>query len=146
MADIDIKEVSQHFTELLEVGYKIISHPIRPKLTGIHGAQYRLLSLLSKTSRDTMTTLGKTLYISKQNMTNLVESLIREGFVERQSDPDDRRVVYVKITPAGQTHLDEMRDQLREYIQGRIEALDPAELELVSSSIANLLSISRKYL
>ena len=146
MTDIDTKEVSNNFIELFDIGYKFFSHSARPKLSGIHGAQYRLLAILYNIPEETMTNLGKTMSISKQNMTNLVDSLIKEEFVERLPDPQDRRVIYVKITEAGRKNLREIRKEMRANIQSQIENLEPSDLELLSVSIQNLLTIRNKYL
>jgi DNA-binding PadR family transcriptional regulator len=43
--------------------------------------------------------------ITQPSVTTLVTSLERAGFVERRSDPDDKRVVLVAITAAGSDYL-----------------------------------------
>lgn len=145
MADINKKEVSLGFANLLEFGFKIINYS-GIKVNGVHGAQFRLLTCLNEIPMEKMTTLGKELYISKQSMTNLVDSLIREGYVERQFNPDDRRIIYVKITEDGRKHLLELREQLNECFEEKLEELEPSDLELMAISIQNLVNIGKKYL
>jgi len=51
--------------------------------------------------RLTMRDLGRAVVISKSGLTGLVDRMARAGLVERSGDPDDRRVVHVTLTPAG---------------------------------------------
>ena len=145
MADISREEVSEIFIEILEIGYEQFSQVSRPVITGMQGAQYRLLFYLNKIPMESMTNLGRTMHISKQHMTTLVDSLIKEGYVERQADPHDRRVICVKITEDGRNKLREIRQQLKENIISRIERLQPSDLELLYVAVQNLISISKKY-
>jgi DNA-binding MarR family transcriptional regulator len=39
--------------------------------------------------------------IKLPNMTTMVDSLIQEGFAERKKDEEDRRRVFVQLTPKG---------------------------------------------
>ena len=43
--------------------------------------------------------------ISPSTITEIVEGLERDGFVRRESDPDDRRAVRVALTAEGRRHL-----------------------------------------
>jgi DNA-binding MarR family transcriptional regulator len=51
--------------------------------------------------RLTMRDLGRAVVISKSGLTGLVDRMERAGLVERAGDRDDRRVVHVTITAAG---------------------------------------------
>src|SRR5690606_38403820 len=44
---------------------------------------------------------------TRGNVTGLADRLIEQGLVVRRQDPDDRRVVYVELTPAGRARLAE---------------------------------------
>ena len=53
-------------------------------MTGANAAQYRLLGRLMKEGMLSMSVLGNRLYISRPYMTNLVDALIKEGYVRRE--------------------------------------------------------------
>jgi DNA-binding MarR family transcriptional regulator len=145
MTDINKEEVLDLFLKFLEIEYKQISLVSRSMFKGIQGAQYRLLSYLNTIPMESMTNLGKTMYISKQYMTTLVDSLIKEGYVEREFDHKDRRVVCVKITKAGRENLYEIREQIKRNLSDRIEKLPNSDLELLYVSIQNIIIISNKF-
>ena len=50
--------------------------------------------------------ISRLLLVSRANITGVVDSLIRQGLVERAYDQEDRRVCIAKITKKGETLLD----------------------------------------
>jgi DNA-binding MarR family transcriptional regulator len=71
-----------------------------------------------------MTELAQRVMISPSGLTRVVDGLVEEGYVERQRDDGDARVVYARLTDAGrdrvrraaQTHL----RGIREHFTGRL--------------------------
>ena len=50
--------------------------------------------------------ISQLMLVSRANITGLVDSLVRQGLVERTNDPHDRRVNMVKILPKGEKLLE----------------------------------------
>jgi DNA-binding MarR family transcriptional regulator len=69
--------------------------------------------------RETLVTSG--------TMTNRVDRLTSRGLVERLPDPDDRRGVLVRLTPAGRTAVDGALEGLLTREQALLAGLDGAE-------------------
>lgn len=46
--------------------------------------------------------------VTRATMTGLIDTLERDGFVRREPDPDDRRMMSVRLTPRGDRFLDEL--------------------------------------
>jgi len=55
-------------------------------------------------------------------MTGLVDTLERDGFVKREPDPVDRRMMSVRLTPAGEKFLS---DFLPGHFQAVAELMSP---------------------
>ena len=74
---------------------------LRPR--GLTFARYEVLRLLSFSSAGAMpmTRLGSLLQVHPTSVTSAVDRLERQGFVERQRQDEDRRVVLAAITDAG---------------------------------------------
>jgi DNA-binding MarR family transcriptional regulator len=69
---------------------------------GVTLPQFDVLAELEYLGRPlTMTGLSKRLMVSNGNVTGVVDRLAREGLVERQPSPEDRRVHLIRLTPAG---------------------------------------------
>jgi len=60
-----------------------------------------LLALLERDEPASMSTLGSARDLTPREMTVLASGLVREGLVERCTDPQDRRVSLISLTPAG---------------------------------------------
>jgi DNA-binding MarR family transcriptional regulator len=59
-------------------------------------------------------------------LTELVDSLARDGYTRRLEDPADRRVVLVELTARGRRELDRYREVMKERV-ARVLAKLPAE-------------------
>ncbi|OPY35905.1 MAG: DNA-binding transcriptional repressor MarR [Methanoregula sp. PtaU1.Bin051] len=113
-------------------------------ITGIQGAQFRLLHILSQNGTQRMSEIGRRLYISKPYMTALVDSLIRDGFVRRQPDPKDRRVIRIAITGKGQLRLSTMAALIKENIGHDLSSLETSDLEILCRALQDLRTVLEK--
>jgi DNA-binding MarR family transcriptional regulator len=113
-------------------------------ITGVQAAQYRLLGLLKKEGTQSMTALGTRLFISKPYMTSLVDALIMEGWVERQPDTKDRRVINIMITEAGNQHLHEAHDLYKSGVKKLLADLDENDLSDLCASSEMVATILKK--
>ena len=70
----------------------------------ISGRRFPVLRLLylADGRRLKMGTIAANLGIGTNNTTQLVDGLVREGLVERVTDPADKRVIYAALTPEGE--------------------------------------------
>ena len=59
-------------------------------------------------------------------LTELVDSLFRDGFVRRLEDPADRRVVLVELTSQGRRELDKHREAMKRAVAGLLASI-PAD-------------------
>ncbi len=59
-------------------------------------------------------------------LTELVDSLSRDGFVRRLEDPGDRRVVLVELTAQGRRELDKHREVMKRAVAGLLASI-PAD-------------------
>lgn len=91
-----------------------------------------------------MSEIGRHMEISKPYMTALVDKLIAEGLVERIEDPDDRRVVKIRITAAGRNIHKEFTKRAREAVVSRLSSLDSEDIESFHESVKNIRSILSK--
>jgi DNA-binding MarR family transcriptional regulator len=81
---------------------------------GLSSAQGDLLCSLQPERPSTMVSIAKELNCHDSNVTGLIDKLEQRGLVERRSDPKDRRVNLIVLTPPG--------IQLREQLLLRIYA------------------------
>ncbi len=63
------------------------------------------------------------MHITSGTVTSLLDNLERKGYVERSSDPDDRRRVLVDITPAAQAVLDQALPAIQQVARHLIDQI-----------------------
>ena len=88
-------------------------------------AQLHILFSIQRTGEMTMSRLADLLNVSLSNATGLVDRLEERGYVERLRVPTDRRIVLVRVTPAGEEMLrevDALSDELLRSVLGRLSA------------------------
>ncbi len=77
------------------------------KKYGLSPATLNVLLILSRSYPEgcKQSRVSGLLFVSRANVTGLIDNLVRRGLARRQADPKDRRVWIVKITPKGQSLL-----------------------------------------
>jgi len=105
---------------------------------GISMTQLHVMHLLDRHGELPMSRLADMLDVSLSAATGLVDRVEERGFVERIRVPNDRRIVLVRITLAGQQMLDDV-EILREGIIRRVlDELDETQLAAVAAAMADL--------
>ena len=83
------------------MGTLMSRHPLRTGAFDVTMAQGRVLMVVGHGPGCTMGELASRLGIGVSAATGLVDRLVERGVLERDSDPADRRVVRVRMSPAG---------------------------------------------
>ena len=98
---------------------------------------FRVGTILGNSSSLTMGELGGALSVPLSTATRVVDTLVERGYVERFSDPEDRRVVRVKFTAQG--------NQLYRFIDSRIaEHVRELASNLTKEEMATLVKLLSK--
>jgi len=71
-------------------------------------AQLRILLLLHMNGSARMSFIATELDIALPTATGIVDNLVKKEFVIRDADPNDRRVVICKLSPAGQLFVNKI--------------------------------------
>ena len=105
---------------------------------GLSMAQLNILFTLKRCGEMPMSRLAEMLNVSLSNATGLIDRIEERGLVERTRVPEDRRIVLIRVTAAGEQmlgELDVLSDDLLRTVLGR---LDRAELAAVGSAFASI--------
>lgn len=87
-------------------------------------ARFDLLAQLDRAGGAlTMTDASRRMMVSNGAITSLVDKLVQEGFVTRESHPDDRRTTIVRLTEKGRADFLEMAGQHEQWIISMFEGL-----------------------
>ncbi len=110
--------------------------------TGISRSEAGLLTALEQ-GPQRITALAELEGLAQPTVTTLVRELERRGWVSRDRDPDDGRVVLVSLAPGGQDELDRFRAAYRPILRASLEKAPPGQVEALADAtraIAGLVS------
>lgn len=85
--------------------------------SGITVLQGMMLGIISKENRIKITELSSKLCLPNSTVSGIVDRLEKQGMVARERSEEDRRVVYVSISP----HFKEVHQHFRKSFQQKIE-------------------------
>ncbi len=91
---------------------------------GVNVPQYLAMTALSKSGVATMGRLSRDLHVTMGAATNIVDRLIRGGYVARERGTDDRRIVRVRLLPKGEETLREVEDEATAFMTSVLGEMD----------------------
>jgi len=104
--------------------------------------QFFILVCLEKEGESKMTSLAHVMNVSTAAMTGVIERLVKYGYVQRNTDPRDRRIVKIKLTVKGTELIRKMNQQRREMIIkifGKISETDRQDYLRILTQIKDIL-------
>jgi DNA-binding MarR family transcriptional regulator len=107
----------------------LVSDPNIPKYDGISDQKTVLAS-----------ELAEALHTSRPNITNLVNQLLKKGFLEQVKDEKDNRRKVLKLTAKGLDMLHETEPRRDKYTRQLFEHLEPADVEKMSEMLESCLA------
>lgn len=105
------------------------------KQAGLTSSQLVMLKAIQAAQRVTAGQLASSISLSQATVTTLLDRLEQRGLVLRQRASDDRRKVYVVLTPAGEKTLAEAPRPLQETFVRQFRELPDWEQSMVLSSL-----------
>ena len=128
------------FRELEDVGAR--AEALVASVARRHGLSHAALNALAVIEGNgaplPVGTVGSLMHITSGTMTSVLDTLERNGLVERVPDPGDRRRILVDVTPAAQEILDLL---LPEVVQSTTAALAGIPAEELDAFLATLATV-----
>jgi DNA-binding MarR family transcriptional regulator len=122
--------------------YKKLSNGINAP--GIPRSQFELLYSISFENGKPMKYYGEKLMISKPNLSVMADRLIEQDYVERIFDPDDRRIIILKVTKVGQEFLNTQVKRIKEEMLRGFDSLTNEDAQRLSEIIDEMKYIFNK--
>jgi DNA-binding MarR family transcriptional regulator len=87
--------------------------------------------------------LGNSVGLSPTSVTRLVDRLERRGLVSRHRDSDDRRLVEVRLEPAGEAILSHAKLMKGSAIHRAVESMSDTERRRLTAGLRHLVELAR---
>lgn len=137
----NVQELARMFGQLARSGSKSRS------FKGLRQSEFYLLTTVSyyagpESSGVKISEISKSLQMTPAGATHLVDAVEQGGFLERLSDPDDRRIVLVRTTGKGEEQIKATEQHFFEVFQGLAAHLGEQDtkemIRLLKSSLSFL--------
>ncbi|GJE63519.1 hypothetical protein LNAOJCKE_0716 [Methylorubrum aminovorans] len=110
---------------------------------GLSIPQFDVLSTLSEREGLTQQELAARLYVTKGNVSGLIDRLVEAGLVERRPIPGDRRSHALHLTPAGAEIAARGITAQAAYVARTLGRLDEAELRVFEDLVVKWRELAR---
>ena len=101
----------------------------------------QVLAMLNDVGTMSVSEISRRLGIAKPNITPLVDRLYESGYVDRQHDENDRRVVNIVLLDAGKDKLAAIRATISRQIQLQVDGLSVSEFRELNESLSSVVRI-----
>ena len=137
-----IDSVAQNMFHVLPLIKKRLLHmDLVQKEHGTPLSHVQVLAMLQDVGTMSVSEISRRLGIAKPNITPLVDRLYEGGYVDRQHDENDRRVVNIVLLPAGEEKLAAIRATIARQIQVQSENLSVSEFRELSDELSSVVRI-----
>lgn len=107
-------------------------------------AHIKVLFILDKYKKITITDLGKALYAHKPNVTCWVDRLIENDLAWRMYDKKDRRIIYILLTDKGNETINNYKKCLKDSFNKKLSRLNDNDLKLLMQTLNNMKMLLNK--
>lgn len=111
---------------------------------GLTAARTSALSVVVFGGPVTIGQLATAEQVSAPTMTRMLVGMERDGFLKRERDAEDGRVVWIRATPKGTRILQEGRRRRVEALAGELADLSASELTLLLKAAETMGRIARR--
>lgn len=123
---------------------RAIESEVRDRLRvafGVTLPQFDVMAALErKPDGMTMTELSRFLMVSNGNVTGIIDRLVVDKLVTRQSPADDRRAIIVRLTPRGLKEFTVMARAHQAWVDGLLSDFNAAEADTLIRHLDGLSS------
>ena len=105
---------------------------------GITFAQCHIIVELGRGEKMSVNELAETLRLDKCTVSRSVDNLVNTGLVQRETDPEDRRYVALKLSDPGVLVFDDLEDRMEKYFAEIVDYLPSEKRNQVLESLTLL--------
>ena len=144
MSKLTLDEFADKMDEIMPiVGREFLRRHVGDLCKGkITVQQLLIVDTLCREGETKMSDLARIMTVTTAAMTGTVERLVRYGYVERVFDPDDRRIIKIKLSQKGESFIAQINGRRRKAnikIFGQISSQDRENYLRILMQIKNIL-------
>jgi DNA-binding MarR family transcriptional regulator len=90
-------------------------------------------------------TLAEAMGVTASNVTGIIDRLVVQGLVQREENPENRRMLTLRLTRKGDALLNELGEQSSSQFSHTLDTIDIEDLEALSRGLKALASAAEHY-
>ncbi|MFI1769062.1 MarR family winged helix-turn-helix transcriptional regulator [Streptomyces sp. NPDC020800] len=133
-------DYSEELADALVRIQRLVRRRLRGGLTGprLRGAEVELLRLVEARPGIGISDAARALHLAGNSVSTLVNQLVRDGQLTRETDPADRRAARLLLTETAETRLEDWRRRRTELIGRQLSRLDEADRAALRAALPAL--------
>jgi DNA-binding MarR family transcriptional regulator len=138
--ETDKQQLNRHILRIVEEIYKMIGPAVPDEWlsSDLTVTQFRLLLVLHTFGPLRMSDIAARLKVTLPTTTIIVDNLVRKNLVQREANPQDRRLVICILSPEGQALINKLWGSGQMIIEKLLEGLTAAQMQK-ATEVADLL-------
>ena len=132
------------FYEIYPLSRKLVFDTFDKKKYNVTRTQQIILLSLSVCGTLTMSQLASRINTSNEQATRAVAQLVQKGFVNREHNPDNRRIVNISLNDKAQVFLAKMKSEIHDELIKMFACVTDEEMEVLYESLKNVDMILKK--
>jgi DNA-binding MarR family transcriptional regulator len=133
-------EAARQVMEIIPLAMRTVGAEMRRVGHGVIPVHMRILGMCTKRVW-TLSELAEAQAVSLPSMSKTVNTLVERGWLTRTQSEEDRRVVRIRLTPAGRQVLDKAQHHTQARVAELLAPLSAGELETLLAGLAILRDI-----
>jgi DNA-binding MarR family transcriptional regulator len=110
---------------------------------GLSAMHYAVLKHLAEGAAETAADLCRYMHYDTGAMTRILDRLEQKGLVRRERCREDRRVVFLRLTPGGRVQLPRLLAAGRRVVDAHLAGFSQAEIEALKNYLGRMIDNGR---
>lgn len=141
---MDEQTLPEELADALVGVQRLLRRRLRAGLTvpRLRGAEVELLRLVGSRPGIGVSDAAKELFLAGNSVSTLVNHLVKEGHLIRETDPADRRAARLLLTDKAETRLRDWKQRRIALVARQVGRLDPADQEALRAALPALRALA----
>lgn len=146
MVDNVRRECIMSMYEIYPLSRKLVFDTFDKKEYDITRTQQIIMLSLCIEGTLTMSQLASKINTSNEQATRAVAQLVDKGFVIRMQNPDNRRVINIRLTDEAMRFMEKMKNEILDDILGKFSSVSDSDMKKMKDALVFINSILKKVL
>ena len=146
MVDNVRRECIMSMYEIYPLSRKLVFDAFDKKKYDITRTQQIIMLSLCIEGTLTMSQLASKINTSNEQATRAVAQLVDKGFVIRMQNPDNRRVINIRLTDEAMRFMEKMKNEILDDILGKFSSVSDSDMKKMKDALVFINSILKKVL